>query len=423
MLIKTKFMKRSYHTDLMIQYKLGMLDNSILKKIPSSTLHNWKNRDVHQIFGLESSQDFEKNKELIRTFMTSQKMQNVAKSMYTVYKTYNRIFDKLTDKSKIFRDFREDIIETIEKVRDPLGFEDALKAFDISYNQFYAWKRRIKCRMHEKMFCRKLNPKQLTDREVKTISEYLQNPIYQHWNLSSIYYKILRDKSAYFCKTTFYKYAKKLNIERKAKFKKLIKVGLRASSPKKTLHMDVTIYRAIDNTRIYIYLLVDNYSRYILNWKASSEYSAKISYENISEAYEKYNLNEISPHVDIVTDGGSENKGKFESYVKHDKDNLKKVIAQSDIQFSNSMVEAVNRKLKYDYLFTRQLFSIEDTQYFLKFAINDYNHKPIDVLHGLTPHEVFNGLIPNKDMFKLEIKNALTQRQKINLQENCLSCF
>lgn len=416
-------MKRSYHSDLIVQYKLGMLNEKILKQIPSSTLHNWKNRDIHHLFGLESVHDFEKNKELIKTFVESQKMQKVARSMYEVYKTYNQILEKVSEKSKILRESREEIVRTIENVRPALGFKRSLKAFGITYQQFYAWKKHVRCKMSDKFLCRKLNPKQLTQKEIDIISKYLKSPIYQHWNLSSIYYQILRDKAAFFSKTSYYKYVRKLNIERRAKFKKPVKEGIRADGPRKILHMDVTQFRAMDNTRIYIYFLVDNYSRYILNWKASYEYSATMSYENVSEAYDRYDLRKMPPYIDIITDGGPENKGKFEAYVNHTKDNLKKLVAQTDIKFSNSMVEAVNKTIKYDYLFTRDLYSLEDIKRFLEFAVADYNNKPHSALHGLTPHEVFDGMIPLKDMFTNQIRLAGRKRRKANLDQDCLDCF
>jgi putative transposase len=67
--------------------------------------------------------------------------------------------------------------------------------------------------------------------------------------------------------------------------------------------------------------------------------------------------------------------------------------------FSNSMVEAVNKRMKYDFLFTTKLLNIEQTTQYLVYAVEQYNNKPHSSLFGLTPHEVFTGAIPDKDMF------------------------
>ena len=398
------------------------MSSQVQANIPTSTLHNWKNRDVHQLFGLDAAGDFEKNRELVKAFFESKRLIEVAKAMFSVYNTYNQIISGISKKSNIFRDSKDTIIKTIESVRPALGFKRSMKAFGISYQQFYAWKKHIKCKKHDKVLCRRLNVRQLTQKEVDIIADYLQNPAYKYWNLSSIYYQILRNKAAFFSKTSFYKYANRLHIERISGFKRKIKSGIRANCPKQLLHMDVTIYRPLDHTRVYIYLLVDNYSRFIMNWKASLQYSAQISCRNLSEAYQIYDLKSMPPYIELITDGGSENKGEVDSFVALTQDNMKKLVAQSDIWFSNSMVEAVNKQIKYDYLFTRDFLDFEETENFLSFAIDEYNNKPHGSLFGLTPKEVFEGMIPDKNMFAEQIKQEAKKRKYINLNQDCFRC-
>jgi putative transposase len=187
--------------------------------------------------------------------------------------------------------------------------------------------------------------------------------------------------------------------------------------------MDVTIFRPLDHTRVYLYFLIDNFSRFILNWKASISYSAEITFQNISEAYDKYHLNQINPVIDLICDGGSENKGEVDAYVNGPTSNIQKLIAQTDIIFSNSMVEAVNKRMKYDFLFTTKLLNIEQTKQYLIYAIEQYNNKPHSSLFGLTPHEVFNGAIPDKDMFRQAMRHAALKRKEINLKQECLNCI
>ena len=47
-------MKQSYHTDLQIQFKFGLLNRKNCENIPKSTLHSWKNRDFSKHIGCES---------------------------------------------------------------------------------------------------------------------------------------------------------------------------------------------------------------------------------------------------------------------------------------------------------------------------------------------------------------------------------
>jgi len=130
----------------------------------------------------------------------------------------------------------------------------------------------------------------------------------------------------------------------------------------------------------------------------------------------------MPPCIDLITDGGSENKGALENFVTMSHDHIKKLVAQTDISFSNSMIEAVNKRLKYDYLFTRDFLDFEETEKFLRFAIDEYNNKPHGSLYGLTPKEVFEGMIPDKDMFTERINQEAKKRKIINLNQDCFRC-
>ncbi len=41
----------------MIKYKLWLLNTETVKTIPSSTLHNWRSRDLTEVFGLPDIND------------------------------------------------------------------------------------------------------------------------------------------------------------------------------------------------------------------------------------------------------------------------------------------------------------------------------------------------------------------------------
>ena len=417
-------MKQSYHTDIAIQYKLGILDAGFASNIPSSTLHNWKRKDFSSFVGSEYVSDFDQNLQMIKDFLSKKALLKAAKAVYLVYCSYVKLFDVVKNKKKIFHQSKEVIIQTIDLIKDTVGFERALRAFGLSCQQFYAWKRTIKCPVSQINLCRKLYYNQLTLKEINVIKSYLANPEFLYWNITPIYYRILRDKAAFFSKTTFYKYVHLLKLTRSKPEKKKYGQGIRANAPRQILHADVTIYRTKDNVRLYIYLLVDNFSRYILNWKVSTTYSAKITFENIREAYEKYNLENVKPFVELITDGGSENKAEVDDFVNRDDINMRKTIAQTDIIFSNSMVEAVNKRIKYDYLFHQNPSVYVQVEPYLRISVPDYNQKPHSSLFGITPAEAFGGMLPDKNLFRPAIKASVLKRKIVNINpENCKKCF
>ena len=112
-------------------------------------------------------------------------------------------------------------------------------------------------------------------------------------------------------------------------------------------------------------------------------------------------------------------KAEVDTFIENSK--INKVIAQKDVIFSNSLIEAVNKRIKYDFLFPAELQNFEQTVKQLEKAITEYNDKPYLPLHDLTPSEVFEGKIPDKNMFSNEIAEAKVQRIIENRRFRCIN--
>jgi putative transposase len=62
-----------------------------------------------------------------------------------------------------------------------------------------------------------------------------------------------------------------------------------------------------------------------------------------------------------LVDGGTENNNNdIESFIRSDEVSLRKLIAQKDITFSNSVIEAQNKLIKYRYLFKQDFRDIHE---------------------------------------------------------------
>lgn len=83
------------------------------------------------------------------------------------------------------------------------------------------------------------------------------------------------------------------------------------------------------------------------------------------------------------------------------------------------MIEAVNKLLKYDYLFTKELPHFEAVKTCLPLAINSYNNKPLIILSAYTPLEVLHGSPPDKNRFKESSKIAVIERRETNQRQKC----
>ena len=119
-------------------------------------------------------------------------------------------------------------------------------------------------------------------------------------------------------------------------------------------------------------------------------------FENLREVYVNYKLEQLHPFCDLLADDGVENKGAVDEGNINEEMLINKLIAQKDIVFSNSMIEAVNKRMKYDFLYTREYADIDDLNRNFENVVETMNILPRAVLYGLNSDEVFDGVIPNK---------------------------
>lgn len=168
-------------------------------------------------------------------------------------------------------------------------------------------------------------------------------------------------------------------------------------------------------------MLIDNYSRYVLNATVSCRYSAKTTFDNLSAGFKKHNINKDIKYRELYCDGGIENKGIVDDLLNGL--NIKKVIAQKEVIFSNSMVEAVNKRIKYDFLYWQHFDSFQALELYLPTLLNEYNNKPHSSLFGFTPQEVFvDNAVPSQENFKVFLNENLGSRNDNNRANVCVEC-
>jgi len=414
--------KRAYHTDLILCFQLNLLPPEELKNIPSSTRDYWKKIDLTKHYGYDFN-SCQSDVLTLKTIASNKKLIRIGKAICHVYMAYKSIISDINSSKKVIRQNAKTVVDTITRVSPTLGLKRAVKLFGISIRQFYNWKNKVDCRISVLNLCRKKHPFQLTENEIEVLKSYVYRVDLLNWSLSSVYWKMIRDGAAYMSYSTFCKYTRLVFADRK-KYrikKRKNKTGIRAKRPLEILHMDVTIFRPIDNSKVYIYIIMDNFSRAILGWKASLLYKSEITLENLKEVCTKYNL--WYKPLQLITDDGPENNGVVNSYLLLDNLNIIKQVALRDIEFSNSMVEAVNKQIKYQFLFTNTIANLNETILHMHKSVDEYNHKPINSLFGLTPNEVLNEIfIPDKYMFAEQKKIAKLNRVETNRELSCTDC-
>ncbi|EKR19959.1 integrase core domain protein [Leptospira interrogans serovar Grippotyphosa str. UI 12769] len=412
--------KNSYHTALVLKAQLGMLSKSERSRIPNSTFSDWKKRNLSLVVGFTEDDPVHFKDDVYRKISESKAFKKTLSALLLVFQFYFSLTENMRGKRRIWSEQKKNIVSIVSRISPLIGIKAACKLLKISSQRFYRWKNEVHCFTSTFNLCRKLHPKQLTSKEQTIIAKYLKKPELQHWPLRSVFYQMLNDSQAFMNLSTFYKYVRVLRPDFKRFQKPKQKIGIRASSPLTLLHMDTTILRVQDGSKAYIHFIMDNFSRTILGWKASLEWNAKNTVSNLKEVCEKFNL--FHKPIRLLCDDGSENQGDVNGFLDQPNLFIEKLIAQVNISYSNSMIEAVNKKMKYEFLFPKNPASFEEVSNILKDAVPEYNSRPSGVLFGFSPNQVLNGDIPDKHRFIEQIKEAAAKRPKINKQGFCDPC-
>ncbi len=196
------------------------------------------------------------------------------------------------------------------------------------------------------------------------------------------------------------------------------KVGVRAERADDLWHIDTTILRLVDGTKAYIHAVIDNFSRRILAWRVASTFDTANTVTTLLDASRSRSSGQTPPTV--LADGGVEN-------VNRNMDELigsgllRRVLAMTEIRFSNSMIEAWWRALKHNWLFLNTLDSVATVTKLVAFYVEEHNKRlPHSAFRGQTPEEMYfgtGGAVPER----LGEEKAIAKQKRFE-ENRALAC-
>ena len=407
----------SYSTEYKILYQKGLIDKKSYSLIPKSTRIEWKNKNYDNVYGIREIEDFIFQFKLVKEFqITRATLFGLCKMIFV----FRNIVNSVSNSNKLFFEHKNAILKNIDLLARFHNIKLILKLFGFSYNQLSYWKNHFSCKYSPINLCRKIAVSQLTRYEVWIIKSFVLDEAYKYWSLRSVYFKMLRDSNCYIHLSTFYKYVSLHGLRSGRIICKPYKnwIRIRADDPLKILHMDITEYRIADNIKVYIHIIADNFSRKPLGILTALNKSAILAYENLSNVYNKY-LQDL-PKVIIYTDGGAENRSVTEKFML-EHENISHRICQTNGYGSNSMIEAIIKKIKQCFIYPYSYTDFDDFTSKLKNAITVYSEQmPLDALGGKTPNEAFNGINPFPATMEHLIHEAAVNRKNFNRFDYCL---
>lgn len=371
----------------------GNLPNNLKAKIPKSNKHRWEREVDSKYTGCEIASFIKEELELIKRIGASSNSKKVIEAYFKLSVTYHEILSGVKGVMKQVALQKEKIVNAVEIAKEFVSIESALKIFNISRATYHNYKTLVinKCNASYFLWCVKQYPHQLLKKEIYQIKNYMENKAYSHWSKSSVYLMALRNKEISFCLTTFYKYFKLLGYDKSSHLQPKIKhSSLTSRKPNEIWCADVTILKTADNKKHYIHFLMDHYSKMILGYSVENSSSPKAIKTLLQEAYLKY---KSKTSITLVTDAGVENvNNTVQEFLITINPDIKHLIAQKDIPFSNSSIEAFNKIIKHQFLLPRNL---EDRKQLINALAEDaptYNTiRPQLSLQGNTTTETFSG--------------------------------
>jgi hypothetical protein len=141
-----------------------------------------------------------------------------------------------------------------------------------------------------------------------------------------------------------------------------------------------------------------------------------------AETFKEHGLLDETNPINILSDGGSENKGSLLEWVNQIEapPAVRKLTARTEeFPQSNSMAESTHSIYKSEFLQGKHSVDKEDHLKNITAFFNYYNDNrfPFE-FYGLTPMEVLKGETPDKAKFKEHIENAHKERLKENREFN-----
>jgi putative transposase len=234
------------------------------------------------------------------------------------------------------------VLRAVASASRVLALSAVLRIIGLSSSRYHAWKRKKEgCGLEDESSCPRLFPTRLTRDEVSTMRDFVESKDYRHIAIQNLALLAQRLGKVFASASTWYKTIRVHGWKRPRKrvHPEKPKVGLRATRPNQFWHMDATVIRLTTGIRIYLQAIIDNFSRRILAWRVTENLSAQTTRELLIEASTRLAPAGQGPQVVLMTDGGSENFGDVNSLLG-DSSWLKRVVAQAEIIFSNSMIEA-----------------------------------------------------------------------------------
>jgi len=252
---------------------------------------------------------------------------------------------RLTDDRMPVGKDKQRIIAAVKRAAKTVPRRMALRAVGLTESRFRRWQHReALCVLDDQTTCPKSHPSRLTVDELKTMHELVESHELRHMSIRALATHAKRLGKLFASDTTWFRtiFDKGWMRPKQRLHPESPRVGIRASAVGELLHVDVTVIRLLDGTKVFLQAVMDNFSRRILAYRVSPALETWRTADLLKVAVGE--LRQVKTHAKaLMCDSGVENINSTVDDALKDT-GVDRILAQVDVSWSNSMIEAIWRK-------------------------------------------------------------------------------
>jgi putative transposase len=318
---------------------------------------------------------------------------------------------------------KQKVLTAIARARSTVPLAVALRVLGLSPTRFHAWNRPERlCQLDDRSTCPRTTPTQLTPDEIRTMHDMTTSLDHRHMSVHGLALHAQRIGKLFASPGTWGRLIRERGwLRPRTRIHPATpKEGIRATTPNEYWHIDVTVIRLLDGSRVYLHAVIDNFSRRILAWTLATRLEPQTTCTVLIEAgrWLKSDQNPL-----FVADSGVENINRAVDDLLT-LGFLRRVLAQVEVTYSNSKIEAFWRSLKHAWLFLNTLDTFAAVERLVAFYVEQHNSViPHSAFQGQTPDEMYFGAgaeIPEK--LTADRRHAREARVASNRALSCGTC-
>jgi hypothetical protein len=363
--------------------------------IPRTTALYWINNSKTKLNSKQSKKDiYQQEISKLRTIKNIE--ESKVKFLINICKIYSKKYSITKEKFEI--------IKVIDENKMYLGIITLCSLSGVNLRQYYKHKA-----VKQSHIYKQRRPNQLTIKEQQLLIKTSNDRKLGHLSIKQLQLHAFRNNIIHCHYDTWRKYIHNFNPNRiliKVKRNKTSQKSLNITKPNEVWHIDITYFKGINGSHIYLQVILDSYTRSVISWIVSDNKNSNMTLDNIKKA----TIN--SKPTFLFCDGGGENISLNVSDLLRSK-NITRIVTSGKTKRLNARIEAFFNIIKNRYLNKHKSFTLSSLEDKFKIVVKLYNNSPSTHFNGATPSEMmkFNYNVDSlKHQLNEKIKYAKLKR-------------